>query len=353
MKTNTLLILALFTNITLQAQILGGGTTFSNAVVVSQAYISSCTGLSNQVAFEPTVAMDPCAPAPSALCATGTTGSDVWFSFYAQSTTATIVAAPSSSLNVAIQAFSGSACPGIVQIGCIDAAGNNASETLPLTGLIPNTKYYFRIYGSSNGISNRTGTYTICGSIGLGSSILPLSFSSFTASEDNKNIYLKWETTGVYDNNIFIIEKSINGTNFEKLGSLNASGVNNFYAYTDAHPAIGNNYYRIKKQEINGSFTYSPVVKISVETRQNYSINVFPNPVVDKINLTVTSIKNTSAVIVVTDELGRILYRQQKQIAKGTNVSSIDKLAILSKGFYSISLYVNGAVYHDRFCVLQ
>lgn len=353
MKTNILLFLALCINVTVKSQILGGGTNFSNAVVVSQAFITSCTSLSNQVAFEPTVAMDPCAPAPSASCANGTTGSDVWFSFYAQSTTATIVAAPSSSLNLAIQAFSGIACPGIVQIGCIDAAGNNASETLSLTGLISGVQYYFRIYGSSNGISNRTGTYTLCGSTGLGSSVLPISFRSFTAHEENKNISLKWETTGTNNNDIFIIDKSIDGYNFEKLGIVNASSLNDSYTFLDTHPTGGINYYRIKKLDVNGSYSYSAVVKISSENNRIFSINIFPNPIVDKINITLNSFKNTAGVIVIADALGRVLYRQQKQIVKGTNVLSIEKSNNFSKGFYSISLHVDGAIYHDRFCVVQ
>ena len=353
MKINTLLLLALFINITVQAQILGGGTNFSNAVVVSQAFISSCTSLSNQVTYEPTVAMDPCAPAPSALCATGTTGSDVWFKFYAQSATATIVAAPSSSLNIAIQAFSGIACPGIVQIGCIDAGGNNASETLTLTGLITGTQYYFRIYGSSNGAANRTGTYTLCGSTGLGSSVLPIGFSTFTASEQNKNIFLKWETNETYNNTLFIIERSNNGSSFEKIGTVNSSIVSNLYSFTDAHPTEGRNYYRIKKLNANGDFNYSAVIKISTENKQEFAINVFPNPVIDKINFTINSLKNTLGTLVITDAIGKVLYRQQKQMVNGTNIISIEKFNNFSKGFYTISLYVDGVIYHDRFCVTQ
>jgi hypothetical protein len=118
------------------AQILGGGTLFSNAVTFSQSWISGCpaggTQFSNQVAFEPTTTIDPCAPAPA--CAAGITGSDVCFSFFAQSRTATIVVNPSASFNVAIQAFSGSACPGLTDIGCVDAGGINANETLILLG---------------------------------------------------------------------------------------------------------------------------------------------------------------------------------------------------------------------------
>jgi len=87
------------------AQILGGGVLFSNAVTFNQSWISGCpaggTQFSNQVAFEPTTTIDPCAPSPA--CVTGTAGSDVWFSFFAQSRTATIVVDPSASFNVAIR----------------------------------------------------------------------------------------------------------------------------------------------------------------------------------------------------------------------------------------------------------
>ena len=123
-----LFVSSLYISILTTAQILGGGTQFSNAVVFDQTWLTGCpaagTSLSNQVAFEPTTALDACAPAP--VCNTGTTGSDIWFKFFAQTSTATIVINPSASFNVAIQAFSGSACPGLTTIGCIDAGGNNA-----------------------------------------------------------------------------------------------------------------------------------------------------------------------------------------------------------------------------------
>jgi hypothetical protein len=164
--------LSLFVSFCSHAQILGGGTSFSNAVLFNQSWLSGCPGggttFSNQAAFEPATAMDACAPAPA--CATGTTGSDIWFSFFAQSTTATLVVTPGSSFDVAIQAFSGTTCPGLTTIGCTDAAGNNGAETLSLTGLTNGVRYYFRIFGATNGVGNRTGTYTFCGSAGLGSS---------------------------------------------------------------------------------------------------------------------------------------------------------------------------------------
>ena len=171
----------LIVSLSAQAQTLGGGTKFSNAVTFNQSWISGCPGggtqFSNQPAFEPTTAMDPCAPV--AVCPTGTQESDVWFSFFAQSTTATIVINPSASFDVAIQAFSGTSCPGLSEIGCVDLGGNNAPETLNLTALTVNTRYYFRIFGATTSQANRTGTYTFCGSARVGSSVLPVEIISF------------------------------------------------------------------------------------------------------------------------------------------------------------------------------
>jgi len=172
MTQKVFLSFLLIISISSQAQILGGGTLFSNAVTFNQSWLSGCpaagTTLSNESTYEPTTTMDPCgAPAPA--CATGTTGSDVWFSFFANSTTATIVVNPTSAFDVAIQAFSGSACPGLTDIGCVDATGNNQPETLALTGLTSGTHYYFRIFGATTSVAARTGKYTFCGSTGLGS----------------------------------------------------------------------------------------------------------------------------------------------------------------------------------------
>ena len=135
------------------AQILGGGTDFSNAQIFNQSWVTGCPGggvtLSNQAAFEPNIVIDPCAPAPA--CVTGTAFSDVWFSFFAQSTTAKIVVNPSASFDIALQAFSGTACPGLTDIGCADAGGIGASEKLELTGLTINQIYYFRILSCTQG----------------------------------------------------------------------------------------------------------------------------------------------------------------------------------------------------------
>ncbi len=327
---------------------------FSNAVTFNQSWISGCpaggTQFSNQVAFEPTTTIDPCAPAPA--CAGGTTGSDVWFSFFAQSTTATIVVDPSASFNVAIQAFSGSACPGLTDIGCVDAGGINANETLILTGLIFNTRYYFRIFGSANGVAARTGTYTFCGSAGLGSTTLPVEITSFNAIAQNNKVMLNWITGSELNNQYFEIEKSINGNQYEPIGRVAGKGTTsqtNSYSFTDHAPLAMINYYRLKQVDIDNRYKYSVVVTIKLDGKLKKSINIFPNPVSDKINFRISSDISANGFINITDALGQSIYRRNESFVRGDNVFALNSLKNLPKGVYTLQVVFDKEILFTKF----
>jgi hypothetical protein len=210
----------------------GGGTTFATAVVFNQAWVSGClTGTScnggiefdNRAACEPTTAMDGCGPAPT--CTSATNGSDIWFSFYATSPSVTINVIQSISFIASIQAFSGSACGGLTQIGCALAGGPSSGVSLTLSGLSTGQQYYYRIFGSSNSASQRTGVYCFCGSVGLGSSVLPVQLSSFKAINNQNRISLSWSTATETNNQKFEIERSNDAVNFTSLASVNGKGI--------------------------------------------------------------------------------------------------------------------------------
>ena len=344
----------LIVSINSQAQILGGGTLFSNAVTFNQSWISGCPGsgtnFSNQAAFEPTTAMDPCAPAPA--CATGTTGSDIWFRFFAQSTTATIVVNPSASFNIAIQAFSGTACPGLTTIGCADAGGNNVTETLNLTGLKVNTLYYFRIFGATNSVANRTGTYTFCGSAGLGSTLLPVEIISFRAVEQNNKVILNWTTASESNNSYFEIERSITGNQYEPIGRVAGGGTTSqttHYNFTDFAPFTATNYYRLKQVDIDGRYKYSAILTIKLNSKLKKGVNISPNPVSDKINIRISSDAATNGGIRIINASGQTIYQQSERLVKGENLFTINSLQNLSKGIYTVQVVIDGDIFSTKF----
>ena len=77
---------------------------------------------------------------------TGTANNDVWYSFVASNTTATITVTGLGGFNAVVQAFSGT-CGTLAPIGaCQNATGSGGTENLILSGLTPNTTYYVRTY---------------------------------------------------------------------------------------------------------------------------------------------------------------------------------------------------------------
>jgi Secretion system C-terminal sorting domain len=360
MSKKLLFIILLAVSQNSHSQILGGGTNFSNAVTFDQAWLTSCPSgaqtLSNVVGFEPTVALDACAPTPSAACVTGTTGSDVWYKFYAQGTTATIVVAPTSAFNIVLQAFSGSACPGLTDIGCANALGNNGTETLNLTGLTLNQLYYFRIFGVGNNAGARTGPYTFCGSTQLGSTILPVEISSFTGAEQNGKIQLNWITQLESNNAHFEIEKSTDGSYFESIGKVFSKGnssISTAYSFTDFGTIAPTNYYRLKLLSTNGSIKYSSIVNIKLNEKLKNTIAVSPNPVKDKINISINATNNTLVRIKIINALGKIIYQQEESVMKGSNILSLNTILQLAKGIYTVQVVMNNEILNKKIIVAQ
>ena len=75
----------------------------------------------------------------------GNADDDVWFSFTAVNTTATITVNPSSFMDPVLQLFTGT-CGLLNSIQCEDAGFMNGNEVINAIGLNPGTTYYIRVY---------------------------------------------------------------------------------------------------------------------------------------------------------------------------------------------------------------
>ena len=74
---------------------------------------------------------------------------------------------------------------------------------------------------------------------------------------------LNWSAKGNINNDHYDIERSSDGISFTKIGSVNAiaSGDVQQYNFNDVMPLPGNNYYRLKQVDKDGSSQYSSIQK--------------------------------------------------------------------------------------------
>jgi hypothetical protein len=98
-----------------------------------------------------------------------------------------------------------------------------------------------------------------------GGTPLPVELISFSASQVDDGILLKWQTATEVNNYGFEIERSLVISNeernleWEKIGFVTGHGNNNSpksYEFVDENPPIGNLKYRLKQIDTDGSFTY-------------------------------------------------------------------------------------------------
>ncbi len=116
-------------------------------------------------------------------------------------------------------------------------------------------------------------------SLDVAAGVLPVTFSSINARQQNKNIDIEWKVA--YESGIrkYEVERSADGQAFQSVATQTAggSGTETTYHWLDENAIQGNNFYRIKTTDINGKVAYSPTIKIySGHTRP--ALVIYPNP---------------------------------------------------------------------------
>jgi glucose/arabinose dehydrogenase len=115
---------------------------------------------------------------------------------------------------------------------------------------------------------------------------LPVELLSFNATAKEGRVHLDWSTASEHNTSHFEIERSTENTDFEPIGHVAAAGESasvQRYSYEDLLAVSGENVYRLKMVDEDGSFKYSPIV--SIELREPTDWTLSPNPANGKVSL--------------------------------------------------------------------
>jgi hypothetical protein len=168
---------------------------------------------------------------------------------------------------------------------------------------------------------------------------LPVTLVRFVAIKDENAALLTWNTSSETNSERFDIEHSTNGKDWTRLGSVAAQGESSnteFYSFRDTSPFLGENLYRLKMVDSDGTFAYSHIENIHFDS----DVKLYPNPVMtDKLYL---SAHEMITDVQIYDMRGNILYSGKLQ--NGTLDTSQ-----LKAGTYLIQVTAaNGAVSTHR-----
>ena len=163
----------------------------------------------------------------------------------------------------------------------------------------------------------------------------PVRFISLTVHRNtDKSITTIYKTENENNVNNYILERSLDGIDFETVSSQTPTA-NNFgnpyYNYVDAHANESILWYRVKANLISGMPVYSLTSKVDLAKQSKQSNNsVFPNPIINgKINLIFENKPAGFYKMSIVNSNGQILYKET------LNVQS----AFFSKTIYKPGLH--------------
>lgn len=165
-------------------------------------------------------------------------------------------------------------------------------------------------------------------------SVTAIRLLNLTAVATGSKVLLNWQTGTEEITDKMILQRSNDGMHFTDVTSINAKGIPSSYSYTDEHPYNGRNYYRLKMVDINNEITYSNIVSVSITSKDRIMATVYPNPVAEKLHLTINATLEPSAQISIINMDGKEMMKMPV-----TTLNKEINLSGMSNGVYLLRFY--------------
>lgn len=180
---------------------------------------------------------------------------------------------------------------------------------------------------------------------------LPVTLVSFTAkAQKNQTVDLAWTTSLETNNKGFLIERSKDLKQFEKVGEVseiaaNSNALKN-YQLNDAKAYSGTSYYRLTQTDLSGKSTVFPAISVVL---RDETYGVFPNPVLSDGRFTLRLDEPETALLNLHSLDGRLLPLQKTGIQSGNLL--LKTTSKLSSGVYILTVTERGQIRQHRLVI--
>ncbi|MEO1415205.1 MAG: T9SS type A sorting domain-containing protein [Bacteroidota bacterium] len=177
-------------------------------------------------------------------------------------------------------------------------------------------------------------------------SIFPVEWLSFTATLQEADALLQWATGSELNNDYFEIERALPQEDFQVVGQLNAVGTTSQTSrYQFRDPAVRQFgaeklQYRLRQVDVDGSFSYSRTLELTMDAQANMEVYVYPNTFQDQLNIDFLGVGEQQVEFVITNTTGQIVWQAQSDhVKQAYEISTVDWAAAI----YYLSVVSEGS----------
>ncbi|QRR00886.1 T9SS type A sorting domain-containing protein [Dyadobacter sandarakinus] len=166
---------------------------------------------------------------------------------------------------------------------------------------------------------------------------LPVKLNAFDIINENATAILQWQTTSETRSDHFEVEHSTNAKTWNRIAIVNANRESNAlqsYQFIHTSPVKGDNYYRLKMADTDGTYAYSSIEQVKFEF--DFDISVYPNPAAETIHLEAADWSKVKGLQILNSQ-GGTLYSAGNKPPQNINAK------LLRPGLYFIKFtFVDG-----------
>ncbi len=170
---------------------------------------------------------------------------------------------------------------------------------------------------------------------------LPVEMVEFNGLGHESYNELTWSTASEVHCSHFNIERSTDGSSFQKIGEVEGTGTSfEVHDYRFHDNEIGNEiyYYRLKQLDFNGAYTYSNTIAIAPTIEGSFKVmSAFPNPATEVFNVQLYAESAENIAISIKSASGAVVYNSQETLKAGSNIVEIP-VSDLARGMYMLTV---------------
>lgn len=170
---------------------------------------------------------------------------------------------------------------------------------------------------------------------------LPVQLTTFEANVLGNSVSLNWQTEVELNNEMFLVEQSLDGRTFNEIGQVAGKGTTiepQSYRFEVENPRNGIAYYRLKQIDFDGQFEYSPIISVQFKGNNTEIGDFYPNPSpLGFVNLMINAQDDQEIEISVIDLTGKLVMNQVHSISNGDSRMDLD-FSSLDPGMYMIRI---------------
>lgn len=228
-------------------------------------------------------------------------------------------------------------CAGFTGMAASLPGGGNAGNFEPVLNAATGSQYIICFSNYSSALT--TVPLNFFGTADISCTPLPVEMVDFNG--ENHGVYneLKWYTGAEANSSHFGIEKSLDGIQFEQIGTQQAAGFSTNlieYNFEDHDLREGMSYYRIKQFDQDGNSKLSNVIALNNEHTSGFEIiRYYPNPTDEELNIQLFTSYSEQISYSIVEMNGTVVAGNVKEIVAGVNEIEL-QIEQLTPGIYML-----------------